>query len=183
MAWELDEPAGGTTRFTVTLGGYASALLGRVQAVTFVFGTGEPSAPVFPYHLNTLIALASGQGRTDLLKQAGDFDLGDEELEQLLAQLDEVLVVNGHSIWRMLKRKAPEPADDGELSSLSYGDLDWEAIQSHPRLAQYRNWHPGTTDPTGLGITLHSIAERFRAEVKQRRSEKPPAARGAHAAT
>lgn len=179
--WELDEPEANTTSFTATLGDQASGMLGRVEAVTFVFDGGEPSAPVYPYHLNTLIALASGQGRTNLLKQAGDFDLGDEELEQLLAQLDEVLVVDGHSIWRMLKRKAPEPATGDESSTLSYEDLDWEAIQSHPKLAQYRTWDQhGSADPSGLGILLGSIADRFRADVDRRRSgvaasDTPPA--------
>ena len=171
VRWDLDEPSDNATRFTATLGERAGAVLSRVEAVTFIFESGEPSAPVYPYHLNTLIALASGQGRTDLLKQAGDFDLGDEELEQLLTQLDEVLVVDGNSIWRMLKRKAPEPTDDGEPVPLAYDDLDWEAIQSHPKLAQYRTWeHHSTADPSGLGILLGSIAERFRADVERRRS-------------
>lgn len=171
VAWELQAPIDNTTRFTATLGDHACVLLSRVEAVTFTFDANGPTAPVYPYHVNTLIALASGQGRTDLLKQAGDFDLGDEELEQLLAQLDEVLVVDGRSIWRMLKRKTPEPSDDEESSALSYKDLDWGAIQSHPKLAQYRSWHQtGSADPTGLGILLGSIADRFRADVERRRS-------------
>ncbi len=179
VTWELQAPVDNMTRFTATVSEHASGLIGRVEAITFVFQTGENSSPVYPYHLNTLIALASGQGRTDLLKQAGDFDLGDEELEQLLTQLDEVLVVDGHSIWRMLKRKDPEPALNDESSLISYDDLDWEAIQSHPKLAQYRTWDQhGSTDTSGLGILLSAIAERFAADVERRRSGQPATSTG-----
>ena len=94
VAWKLDEPSAGVTRFAVTLGEKPADALNRVAAVWFIFETGEQSSPTFPYHLDSLRALASGQGRTDLLRQAGDFELDDEKLEELLAQLDEVLVVD-----------------------------------------------------------------------------------------
>ncbi|WP_421121676.1 hypothetical protein ACE2AJ_09785 [Aquihabitans daechungensis] len=167
VTWDLEPGPGGATRFTATLSDAALALVHHVAAVVFTFGEDDTSSPAFPYHLNALIALSSGQGRTDLLKQAGDFDLDDEELEQLLVQLDEVLVVDGHSLWRMLKRPAPVLPADGDAPVLAYEDLDWDTIQSHPKLAQYRTWEQrgGGVDPTGLGILLNSIAERFRVDV------------------
>jgi hypothetical protein len=172
VKWDLDIPRGETTPFTAILGESEAAKLDSVAAVTFVFDSDRRTAPAYPYHLNTLIALSSGQGRTDLLRRAGDFDLDDEELEQLLAQLDEVLIVDGRSLWRMLKRKVPESADDEEFVKLSYDDLDWDAIRSHPKLAQYRAWDQhAQADPTGLGILLGSISDRFRSEVRQRSGE------------
>jgi hypothetical protein len=171
--WSLEAPQDFMTPFTAVLGESAAAKLNRVDSVSFVFDNDRRTAPAYPYHLQTLIALSSGQGRTDLLKQAGDFDLNDEELEQLLVQLDEVLIVDGQSLWRMLKRKVPQPADEEESMSLSYDDLDWDAIQSHPKLAQYRTWEQRghTNDPSGLGILLGSIADRFRSEVRRRKGE------------
>ena len=172
VEWHLDTPRDGVTQFSAILGEWAAAALGRVAAVAFVFDSDRRTVPAYPYHLNALIALSSGQGRTDLLKQAGDFDLGDEELEQLLVQLDELLIVDGRSLWRLLKRKVPEPVDDEESVALRYDDLDWDAIRSHPKLAQYRAWDQrGHADPAGLGILLGSIADRFRSEVRQRRGE------------
>ncbi len=169
VEWHLDVPRNETTPFMATLGESVAAELDRVAVVTFVFDSGRRTAPAYPYHLNTLIALSSGQGRTDLLRQAGDFDLDDEELEQLLVQLDEVLIVDGKSLWRMLKRKVPEPAEDEDSVTLYYDDLDWDAIRSYPKLAQYRAWDQrGQADPTGLGILLKSISDRFRSEVRQR---------------
>ena len=171
VVWELSEPSRGTTRFVVRLGDEAANVLNRVAAVCFTFQNGEASLPTFPYHLNALKALASGQGRTDLLKQAGDFDLGDEELEELLVQLEEVLVVDSKSIWRMRKRRVPEASDDESMLSMAYDELDWDAIQSHPKLAQYRNWEQGSSsDPTPLGILLTSIAEQFESDVQQGRT-------------
>ena len=169
IEWHLEFLQEGTTLFTATLGESAAAELDRVAAVTFVFDSDRRTAPAYPYHLNALNALSSGQGRTDLLRKAGDFDLDDEELEQLLAQLDEVLIVDGRSLWRMLKRKVPEPAADEESVTLRYDDLDWDAIRSHPKLEQYRAWDQrGSADPTGLGVLLGSIADRFRSEVRRR---------------
>ena len=174
VEWHLEAPQDGMTPFTAILGETASDKLGHVAAVTFAFDCDQRTVPAYPYHLKALIDLSSGQGRTDLLKQAGDFDLDDEELEQLLVQLDEVLIVDGRSLWRMLKRKAPEPSDGEEAVALRYDDLDWDAIRSHPKMAQYRVWNQsGRADPTGLGILLESISDRFRTEVRQRRGEGP----------
>lgn len=172
VEWHLEAPQDGTTPFTAILGESAAGELGRVTAVTFAFNSDQRTVPAYPYHLHALIALSSGQGRTDLLKQAGDFDLDDEELERLLVQLEEVLIVDGRSLWRMLKRKVPEPSDDEESVALRYDDLDWDSIRSHPKLAQYRAWDQrGGADPTGLGILLESISDRFRTEVRRRRGE------------
>lgn len=170
VTWTLDEPDQGTTTFTATLGDDASALLTNVEAVTFIFDTGEVSTPAFPYHLDQLLALASGQERTDLLRHAGDFDIDDEELEHLLLQLEETLVIDGHSLWRMAKRTPPDAPADDETPTLAYEDLPWDAIQAHPKLAQYRTWtNLSTTNPTSLSVLLDSIAGRFRDEVKRRR--------------
>ena len=172
VEWQLDAAQDGMTRFKVILGESAAAELSRVTFVSFVFDAHRRTAPAYPYHLNTLIALSSGQVRTDLLKQAGDFHLDDEELEQLLVQLDEALIVDGQSLWRMLKRKVPERADEEGSETLSYDNLDWEAIQSHPKLAQYRELDQrGHADPTGLEILLGSIVDRFRSEVRRRNGE------------
>ena len=175
--WEL-EPVDGSTRFVATLGATTRALLDRVESITFDFGDGETWAPQYPFHLNALAALASGQSGADLLREAGDFALDDEELEHLLIQLDEVLVVDGRSVWRMLRRPVPEPVEDENGPRLAYDDLDWNAIQSHPKLAQYRAWTASSAaDPTGLGILLGSIADRFRREVALRSGipPEPPA--------
>ena len=176
VAWELSEPSAGRTGFMATLDEEAASAVNGVAAVRFIFETGEETLPTFPYHVNALNALASGQARTDLLKRAGDFDLEDTELEELLTQLDAALVVDFGSILRMLKRKVPEASDDDPSISIAYDELDWDAIQSHPKLAQYRNWDQRpASDPTDLGILLTSIVERFQADVRRGRTGDPGA--------
>jgi|GEM_PF-2237489 len=176
VAWELEEPQEERTEFSAVLPEEWAQRLERVEAISFEFADGIPSLPCYPYHLNTLIALASGTAAADLIKQAGDFEVGDEELEELLLQLDQVLVVDGASIWRMMKRPAPTSGDDEQAQSLSYEELDWDAIQSHPKLAQYRSWKSATSagDPTALGVLLRSISDRITAELAQRRGEVDP---------
>jgi hypothetical protein len=171
VEWILEATPGGETRFAVTLGEHGCALLDRLQVVHFQFIDGV-SAPLFPYHVSTLTALSTGSGRADLIREAGDFNVDDEELEQLLLQLDEVLVVDGRSIWRMLRRQEPESRDGKDAPRLAYEDLDWNLIRSHPKFAQYQHWNNGQySEPTGLGILLGSIADRFRKDVAQRRGE------------
>ncbi len=176
VEWSLEEPEAERTVFSAMLPDEWAQRLERVEAISFEFLDGTASLPCYPYHLNTLIALASGTAAADLIKQAGDFDVGDEELEELLLQLDQVLVVDGASIWRMMKRPAPNSDDDGQELSLSYEELDWDAIQSHPKLAQYRSWNSAASaaDPTALGVLLKSISDRVTAELAQRRGEVDP---------
>ena len=174
VVWDMSEPSAGHTRFSVALGENDAEKVDRVAAVCFRFESGEKSWATFPYHLSTLKALASGQGRTDLLRQAGDFDLGDEELEELLAQLEEALVVDGRSIWRLYKRQVSKPSDEGISPSISYDDLDWDAILSHPKLAQYRNWDQrSSSSPSALGILLTSISKRFEATAPRPHTSEP----------
>jgi hypothetical protein len=174
--WKLEPAVGGFTPFTIKLGEQGSSLLIRTEVVTFDFGANGTSAPQYPYHLNDLLALASGQVRADLLRTAGDFDIPDEELELLLAELDHALIVDVGSIWRMLKKKrAPEPNEDEDGPHLAWEDLNWDALQSHPKFAQYHGWDKqGSTDLTALGILLTSIAERFPQEVAASRGEAVP---------
>lgn len=174
VTWEIDEPSAGRTKFSVVLGEKDTERVDRVAAVFFTFEGGEESLTTFPYHLNTLKALASGQGRIDLLRQAGDFDLGDEELEELLAQLEEVLVVDGRSIWRLCKQQTPKISDETGSVSISYDDLDWDAIMSHPKLAQYRNWDQrSSSSMSALEILLTSIAKRFEGTAQRRHTSEP----------
>ena len=175
VTWELVDEGDDSTSFKATLGEQGCDLLARVAAVWFEFAE-DQSPAAFPYHLNALVALASGQGRTDLLEHAGDFDLEDEELEQLLAQLDEVLVVDGNSLWRLLRKTPERLPEDGDAEQLDYADIDWDSVLAHPKLAQYRSWSRSTSEQTGLGLLLSSIAGRFKQDVEARRGgdELPP---------
>ena len=173
VTWTLTPPNAGETLFQARIEDGWLSRIEQVEALTFLFGESPPSPPCFPYHVKHLNSLAAGDGRAQLISRAGDFDLEDEELEELLLQLDEILVVDGHSLWRMVDRKAPPPdPDDDTQISMKYGDLHWETIQAHPKLAQYRNWTTpaASADASGLGVLLASITDAFERELERRRS-------------
>jgi hypothetical protein len=172
VRWSLDPQVKSTTVFMAVLPDEWMSRLDAVEALTFRFTDAPPSGPCFPLHLNVLNALAQGHGRAELLKHAGDFAVGDEELADLLAQLEEVLIVDGSSLWRLINR-TPLQGDDAEGSAFSYDELDWDAIQSHPKLAQYRSAvnQRGSLEPTNLGVLLSSISGRFMDEIALRRGE------------
>lgn len=169
VKWTIDVTLDGRTRFTVTLDDDAAGELGHTRSVTFDFGD-DKTVPAYPYHLNALQALASGQRRLDLLRYAGDFDCGDDEVEALLAQLDDLLITNAASVWHSPTARTSEPEQDDAGAFLAYDDLDWDAIRGHPKFTQYQTLlHLGQAESTPLSILLDSITSGFRTEVQQRR--------------
>lgn len=123
---------------------------------------------VYPYHLHSLFRLTASGGRADLLQEAGDLDLHDKELEELVAELDRVLVVDGRSLWRLAHPDRP-PSDGDQHSdepNLSYEDLDWSRLGALPQLRQYSSAaHRALLAPTELGLILQSLTNRFRADA------------------
>ncbi len=128
----------------------------------------DDSWTVYPYHLHSLLRLTASGGRADLLQEAGDLDLRDKELEELVAELDRVLVVDGRSLWRLAHPDRPssegDPHSDGP--NLSYDDLDWSRLGSLPQLRQYGSAaHRALLAPTELGLILQSLTNRFRVDA------------------
>ncbi len=101
----------------------------------------------------------------DTLDRIGGFDLVDEELEQLLADLDAALVIDRQSVWQLAGRRVtlPDDADDEELR-LGYEDIDYEQLRQHPKLRQYlQKRQPGERyTRSRLQIILSSITDHFR---------------------
>ncbi|MDE2715826.1 MAG: hypothetical protein OXI33_02280 [Chloroflexota bacterium] len=162
VEWELLRPSNGTTKFVARLNAEDLPALDHVAAVSFIFDTGEESSPTFPFHLDTLRNLSANHGRTDLLARAGDFDIEDEQLEQLLVQLEAALIVDGRSIWRILRRTIPDTGSDEDPVAMKYEELDWNIIRSHSSVAQYQRLGNTTTaSDTPLSILLASIAAQF----------------------
>lgn len=133
----------------------------------------DDSWTVYPYHLHSLLRLTASGGRADLLQEAGDLDLRDKELEELVAELDRVLVVDGRSLWRLAHPEQPSSEGDqhSDGPNLSYDDLDWSRLGSLPQLRQYGSAaHRALLAPTELGLILQSLTNRFRADAGVRTS-------------
>lgn len=123
---------------------------------------------IYPYHLHSLMRLSASGSRADLLQEAGDLDLRDKELEELVSELDRVLIVDGRSLWRLAHPESREAEVEADSApSLRYQDLDWDRIGGLPQLKQYSAaTNRALLAPTELGIVLHSLTARFRAEVR-----------------
>lgn len=172
LRWELGDASGGTTDFVATLDAPFANLLAHVASLVFRFDGQLSSSPCFPFHIDALSSLARGHGRAEMLKRAADFAIDDEELPELLLQLEEALIIDGSSLWRLNKSTPPLTEPDGG-EQIAYEDLDWDTIQSHPKVAQYRRVmrSEAMAETDALGVILGSISSRFKAEVALRRGE------------
>lgn len=123
---------------------------------------------IYPYHLHSLMRLSASGSRAGLLQEVGDLDLRDKELEELVSELERVLIVDGRSLWQLAHPPTPdsETGQESDVTSLHYEDLDWDRIGSLPQIKQYSSAaNRALLAPTELGIVLHSLTARFRAEV------------------
>lgn len=157
----------GANHFALDFSDVDAGVIDRSREIRLQIGN-ETSASIRPYHLQTLLRLTSTGHRVDLLQEVGALDLSDQELEQLLAELDRVLIIDGRSVWRVAHPEAPPTPENSEAPHVEYGDLDWEKIGEavgYPK--------PGTgiglhrLAPTELGMVLQSLTDRFRAEVRR----------------
>ena len=120
---------------------------------------------VAPYHINTLQRLSASSGRSDLLQEVGNLNLEDREIEELIAELDRVLIVDHRSLWRLSNPEIHLPDDDDQSVPLSYSQLDWARIGELPQIRQYGTAGQrllfGASD---LGLTLQSLTNRMKLE-------------------
>lgn len=121
---------------------------------------------VYPYHAANLARLLTGQRNPEILRRTSDLDLHDDEIEQLLEELNQVLLVNAESVWRVAGKEpaASDSADGSDVPSLRWDELDWENLRRHPRLAQYSGAQSSarSLEPTDLQVILMAITEHFR---------------------
>lgn len=121
--------------------------------------------PIYPYRRAALRRLLTRQTDPDQLRKTVSVELElDDDIEQLLRQLDDALVIDRTSVWRLAGHDTPDENPDEDGPTLSLDDLDWEQLMSHPRLSQYRQGsHLGTStdEPTDLQILLGTITARL----------------------
>lgn len=164
VVWETIE---GVHHFSLELGEADTARVDLARQIELIDSAGDRWT-VYPYHLHSLMRLTASGGRADLLQEAGDLDLRDKELEDLVAELDRVLIVDGKSLWRLAHPENPQTeAETGPNGPvLRYDDLDWSKLGTLPQLRQYGSAaHRALLAPTELGLILQSLTNRFRVEA------------------
>ncbi|MDP9312413.1 MAG: hypothetical protein M3R24_16275 [Chloroflexota bacterium] len=145
----------------------AAELLGRPVPVHLDWGTDETlrsSNPIFVCNRAALTAVLETSGESERLARISDLDLGDDELEQLLDDLNAALMLDRRSVWQIAGRPPPTTteADDGQW--LDYADVDYEQIRQHPKILQYLRGRGGGghgVARTRLQVILSAITEHF----------------------
>jgi hypothetical protein len=124
------------------------------------------SNPVYLWHHRKLSSLLNVATSDVPWTATGDLNLGDEELENLLIDLDANLIIDRKSIWRVAKKDLPPDADENdEVLKLTYANIDYEQLRRHPKIQQYKRGktagYGAPDDSTPLQALLASILEHF----------------------
>lgn len=107
-----------------------------VLSVAMPSGQVEESSISVPYQVSVLEALDARRIDTERLRGAAAMELDDPELAQMLAELEQLLVVDGRSAWRMARADAP-PDAHSERDHFPWQDIDWALVRRHPRYQDY----------------------------------------------
>lgn len=139
-------------------------LLKETVSVTLRWRTGC-SNPVFVYDRASLHAEMQARPEEDNFRGLGDLDI-DEDLGQLVSELENALVIDRRSVWRLAGRRArTKGVTDEELAArpLNYDEIDYEALRCHPKTQQYlqRGLGRAAASHSGLQLVLSRIMGRF----------------------
>ena len=152
---------------------FSEASSERVSQATFIqlLSKDNQIFLVAPYHIDTLQRLSASGNRADLLQEVGDMNLEDREIEELIAELDRVLIIDSRSIWRLTHVEDHATNDEDPIGVLNYSELDWARIGELPQLRQYGSASQrlvfGSSD---LGLILQSLTNRLKLEARGKES-------------
>jgi hypothetical protein len=116
----------------------------------------------WPYQLSHLRGRLDKTGQRERLPSIGDLPEQDAELYALLRELDQTLLIDRESVWRIAKPRDAREFDDSERESVRIEDLDWDRVRRDPRYGGYftRGRAVGLP-PTDIQIILAAIRGRL----------------------
>lgn len=168
----LETRGASATAFTLTFAAAEADRIENTDRIEIRIRGHEP-VETFPYRADDLIRLSSAGHRLDLLREAGNLDLDDKEILDLLHELDRVLIVDGRSLWRLANPDDEADDDTAEESEsdadpIRYEDIDWDLIRSTNAYKSYVVRSSGLVSSLNdLQILLDSLVGRFRAEARR----------------
>jgi hypothetical protein len=116
----------------------------------------------WPYQLSHLRGRLDIAGRRERLPRIGNLPEQDAELYELLQELDQTLIIDRKSAWRIVKPGSVPKDDDGEPESIRWEDLDWDRVRRDPRYDGYfTRRHAAGLPPTDIQVILAAIAGRL----------------------
>lgn len=126
-------------------------------------GDDDQVSVTWPYQLAHLRGRLDKASQRDHLPRLGELPEQDAELYELLQELDQTLIIDRASVWRIAKPADPTPpATADKEPGLKLEDLDWERVRRDPRYGGYfdRGRSAGLP-PTDIQVILAAIAGRL----------------------
>lgn len=116
----------------------------------------------WPYQLSHLRGRLDIAGRRERLPSIGNLPEQDAELYELLQELDQTLIIDRESAWRIAKPGGARKDDDGEQEPIRLEDLDWDRVRRDPRYNGYfTRRRAAGLPPTDIQVILAAIAGRL----------------------
>jgi hypothetical protein len=116
----------------------------------------------WPYQLSYLRGRLDKAGQRERLPSIGDLPEQDAELYELLRELDQTLIIDRESAWRIAKPDGVRKPDESEQESVRLEDLDWDRVRRDPRYGGYfTRRRPAGLPPTDIQVILAAIGGRL----------------------
>jgi hypothetical protein len=117
----------------------------------------------WPYNLAHLRSRLDKASHREHLPRIGDLPEHDAELYELLQELDQTLIIDRTSVWRIAKPKdPPHPESDDATPDIKLEGLDWGRVRRDPRYGGYfTRGRAASLAPTDIQVILAAIAGRL----------------------
>ena len=116
----------------------------------------------WPYQLSHLRGRLDKAGQRERLPSIGNLPEQDAELYELLQELDQTLIIDRESAWRIAKPGGVRKVEDSGQESVRWEDLDWERVRRDPRYGGYfTRRRAAGLPPTDIQVILAAIAGRL----------------------
>lgn len=139
----------------------SAALVAEGGAIRVRLGSDDLAMESWPFHMSQLRGRLEKTERREHLARITDLPGKDAELMQLLQELEQTLIFDPVTTWRVARPDAPT-AEADEGATIAWGDLDWDRVRRDPRYVGYlaRGHAPGH-NPTDIQVLLAAIAGRL----------------------
>jgi hypothetical protein len=140
-----------------------AGLLAEGGRITARLGsTDQEPSETWPYQLAALRGRLDRAGERDMLPRLGVLPEKDADLYALLQELEETLIFDPVSTWRVATSKpvGATPSDEGG-ETLRWEDLDWARVRRDPRYAGYFRQSASSAPPTDIQVVLAAISGRL----------------------
>jgi hypothetical protein len=125
---------------------------------------GEDARPqvTLPYQLGRLNARLNTAASNRLLERTGNLPDTDRERLELLAQLEQSLILDQASAWRTSNPTEPAPdGEPGQEADTRWEDIDWPRLKTSPRFGAYGRGIFTGPPHTDIEVILASIYSRL----------------------